>query len=231
MSRLALLGLAVGSLLFGGLSVLPLSASIEAENENDAWLTMELLPIEATALAEWQAARHESLSKLPGFGGAHAFTPIGDEKRAVAVSLWSSIEAREDAALALDGSESVTPASQLHFRRLRSSDYDSKTPTGHLEVVVHRTKAGTTREANLALYDKAEADFAKGEGLLGHSLWISPNGQWLHLLHWRSAQAFEETGKAFMRTPGVGAWIRSLDFRRFQMLRGDVTPPPKSESR
>ena len=95
---------------------------------------------------------------------------------------------------------------------------------GHLELVVHRTKKGTEREANLALYDRAEKDFGQGEGLLGHSLWISPDGQWLHLLRWRSADDFGKTGKSLMGTQGVSGWIRSLDFRRFQVFRGDVKP-------
>ena len=88
-------------------------------------------------------------------------------------------------------------------------------------MTLYRTRVGTTREQNLARLDAAEADFSKAEGLLGHSTWIAPNGLWVHVVHWESEAAFNKTGKALMRTQGVGGWIRSLDFKRFRVWKGD----------
>lgn len=145
-------------------------------------------------------------------------------------TLWQSVEAAEAASLALDGQEAakafagtVTPAqrSTAHFRQLRRQSYQDA-PCGHLEVVVFRTRPGVTREANLQKFDAAEAEFAKGDGLLGHSLWLAPDGRWVHLLQWQSAEAYAKTGKALFAKPGVGGWIRSLDFQRFVVHRGDV---------
>ena len=56
---------------------------------------------------------------------------------------------------------------------------------------------------------------------------------------WRSAADNEKTGKALFAMPGVGGWIRSLDFRRFTVLRGDelstapaiASPNPRSAQR
>ncbi len=110
---------------------------------------------------------------------------------------------------------------QRHFRRLRAVTY-VEGKTGHLEVTFYRTRAGTTREQNLARFDQAEPDFAKGEGILGHSMWIAPNGLWAHVVHWKSKEAFAQTGKALMKTHGVGGWIRSLDFKRFKVWKGDA---------
>jgi hypothetical protein len=35
------------------------------------------------------------------------------------------------------------------------------------------------------------------------------------------AEAYAKTGKALFGKPGVGGWIRSLDFQRFVVHRGD----------
>ena len=144
-------------------------------------------------------------------------------------TVWSSVGAAEAASLAADGSAheramlQVVNAKQRtvrHLRQLRTHTY-VKGATGHLEVTLYRTRPGTTREANLARLDAAESDFSKAEGILGHSTWIAPNGRWVHLVRWRSKADFARTGKALMRTKGVGGWIRSLDYKRFSVLKGD----------
>lgn len=198
-----------------------LVASPNKGQASGTWLVLELFDPGQSTVSQWQDARSK-VEKLPGHVESHAFHDVTNPSRGVSVSLWQSIEALEDRALALDGVDQAKPSSGTYFRQLRSSTFDPTTPMGHLELVVHRTRKGTTRSKNLALFDSAKEGFAAGEGLLGHSLWISADGQWLHLLRWRSAEDFEKTGKALMRTKGVGSWIRSLDFKRFEMMRGDV---------
>lgn len=50
---------------------------------------------------------------------------------------------------------------------------------------------------------------------------IAPDGRWVHVLHCESSEAYAKTGKALFGKPGVGGWIRSLDFQRFEVSRGD----------
>ena len=167
-------------------------------------------------------------SKAKGHRETHGFM---SGESLVTMSAWPTLEALEDAMLAWDGSPAAKahdaatdPAKRrvVHFRLIRESTFDEKTPMGHLELVLHRTKAGTTRKENLKRFDAAEKDFSKGEGLLGHALGITPDGQWVHLLRWRSEADYDKTGKTLIRTKGAGGWIRSLDFQRFQVFRGDV---------
>lgn len=75
----------------------------------------------------------------------------------------------------------------------------------HLEVILYRTRVGTTREESLALFDKAEADFAKTAGILGHSMWIAPDGLWTHVVYWESEASFNKSGRALTKTKGVSA--------------------------
>ena len=157
-------------------------------------------------------------------------TLIDAPERSLRATVWHSIEALEDASLALDGQAAakayaaafdVETLAPLCFRLLREQAY-ADAPCGHLEVVVFRTRPGVTREDNLKRFDAAEAEFRTGEGLLGHALGIAPDGRWVHVLHWASAEAYAKTGKALFGKPGVGGWIRSLDFQRFEVSRGDV---------
>lgn len=153
-----------------------------------------------------------------------------DPDKTVRATVWTSIEAAEAASLVLDtseerktftGSADVNREGRLHFRQLREHVY-SDAKCGHLEVVVFRTKAAVTREANVARFDEAESEFEKGKGLIAHSLWIAPDGRWAHVLKWENEAAFTQTGKALFMQPKVGGFIRSLDFKRFVVTRGDV---------
>ena len=159
---------------------------------------------------------------------SHAYLNARERSEIVIATQWSSIEGAEAAALALDGKPAMkaldelgTTKSRRFFRRIRSHRY-SDGPVGHVEAVIFRTKPGTTRESNAALFDGGEGGFSKGEGLLGHSLWLSPDGTWVHLLLWRSGDDYAKTAKAFMKVPGVLKWIRSLDYKRFTVTNGDV---------
>lgn len=165
-----------------------------------------------------------------GFLGAAAARTVGDAPRLVRTTLWGSLEQAEDAALAADGRADVIaldaltdPARRrvLHARRVRTSAY-REAAGGHLEVTLFRTRPGTTRAAHLARFDAAEADFARAEGVLGHALYLAPDGMWVHVVRWRSEADFATTGRALLRTVGVGGWIRSLDYGRFSVLRGDL---------
>lgn len=172
----------------------------------------------------------EAIAKLDGHVATIRADSFDGEGRSLRATTWKSVEAAEAASLALDGAP-VTKAFTgafdelqhgiVWFRQLRDHTY-ADTACGHLEVVGFRTKPGVTREANLQKFDAAEAEFEKGKGLLGHSLWIAPDGNWVHLLRWASAEDYAATGKALFAQPGVGGWIRSLDFKRFQVSRGDV---------
>ena len=159
---------------------------------------------------------------------AHAFSDTRKQGQFIVATEWPSVQMVESASLALDGSDVATmmagfgeTKSTTYFRRLRERSY-SKAEAGHIEAVVFRTKAGVTKKANIELFDKAEKGFAEGKGLLGHSLWIAPDGSWLHLLRWKSAAAYQATGKALMRNAGVRGWITSLDFKRFTVMQGDT---------
>lgn len=171
-----------------------------------------------------------ALAKNEGHVATLRATAVDATDVTLRATVWQSLEAAESASLALDGDAAATAfaaacdANQhaaAHFRELRMHSY-SDAACGHLEVVVFRTRPGVTREANLQKFDAAEKEFETGEGLLGHSLWIAPDGRWVHLLRWASAADYAKTGKALFGKPGVGGWIRSLDFQRFTVHRGDV---------
>lgn len=185
---------------------------------------------DATALATAAKAFDATIAKCDGHGATWRANPVDGSGITLRATRWNSVEAAEAAALQLDGDatakafEGATtpePHSAAHFRQLRTQTYQDA-PCGHIEVVVFRTRPGVTRDANLQKFDAAEADFAQGKGLLGHSLWLAPDGHWVHLLQWASADDYAKTGKALFAKPGVGGWIRSLDFQRFVVHRGDV---------
>ena len=168
----------------------------------------------------------------PGYLGRAAATLRGESPRLLRATVWASWAAVEDAALAADGRADAAALdaavdgaarSTVYARRLRAHAYDA-TPAGHLEVTVFRTRPGTTRDAHLARFDAAEADFSKASGLFGHELYLAADGRWVHVVRWRSEADFSATGKALMKTSGVGGWIRSLDYGRFTVLRGDRLP-------
>ncbi|MDJ0973169.1 MAG: hypothetical protein QNJ98_01750 [Planctomycetota bacterium] len=179
-------------------------------------------------LRQRMLASCEAAQKRPGFRRADAALVPGSPVRLLRATEWASVADLEAASLAGDGSAAekgllaaVLPQYRKvrYFRQLREHRYSDGNP-GLFEVTIYRTKPGTTREANLARFDAAEADFAKGEGILGHSMWIAPSGHWAHVVHWRSEADFKKTGKALMRSKGVGGWIRSLDFQRFTVWKG-----------
>lgn len=159
------------------------------------------------------ASQRDAAKKAAGCERTHAAIVAADPKgttlAAVRATEWSSVAAVEGASLAADaGSAGVANQSGLsHFRLLREAKFGDGA-AGHLEVVVFRTKPGVTRDANVALFDKGEADYARlgsGEGgLLAHSLWIAPDGRWVHLLYWKTEADYQRTGKALFATPGVG---------------------------
>lgn len=175
------------------------------------------------------AATTRADAAQPGFVARGAARGGADGTRLLRATVWASLPAAEAAALAADGRADVVALdaavdgaarTTLHARRLRAHAYDAA-PGAHLEVTVFRTRPGTTREANLAKFDAAEADFSKAAGLLGHELYLAPDGRWVHVVRWRSEADFSTTGKALMKTSGVGGWIRSLDYGRFTVWRGD----------
>ncbi|MCU0864143.1 MAG: hypothetical protein MUC36_10145 [Planctomycetes bacterium] len=185
---------------------------------------------DAAAMTAAAKALDAAIARCDGHGATWRAAAIDGDGITLRATQWNSIEAAEAAALQLDGdatakafAATTTAEQQLraHFRQLRTQTYQDA-PCGHLEVVVFRTRPGVTREANLQKFDAAEADFAQGKGLLGHSLWLAPDGSWVHLLNWASADDYAQTGKALFSKPGVGGWIRSLDFQRFVVHRGDV---------
>ncbi len=199
--------------------VLELAVEIVKADTSD-----EQVAAAAEALAE-AASEMDGLEWTADAG----FASENGGKRWLHARIWGSVAHAEAASLAFDGSEALGDVTEVtdprrrqvwHFRSLRSHSY-SEDAARHLEVVVFRTKPGTTRETNLERFDAGESEFEKGEGLLGHSLWLAPDGRWVHLLRWRSAADYAKTGKALFRTKNVGGWIRSLDFRRFTVLRGD----------
>lgn len=187
---------------------------------------------DADATSKAAAAFDAALARRPGVVRTDRIRVDDASPRFLRATIFASREAVEDAALAADGSpeaEALRAAtggggSVSHFRPLAEAVYRDA-PGGHLEVVVFRTKPGDTRDAHLARFTAAEADFAKTgkpAGLDAHSLWIAADGRYVHLLRWKSAADYERTGKSLMRTAGVGGWIKSLDFRRFVVTRGDV---------
>lgn len=184
------------------------------------------------------AAQRDAAAKQPGCQNTQAAMIAADARggsaAAVRTSVWSTVQDAEAASLAMDdpASGASKQRSASYFRLLKETKLGDG-PIGHLEVVVFRTKPGVTREANLALFEKGDSDYAQvgaGEGgLLAHSLWIAPDGRWVHLLYWRSEADYQRTGKALFARPGVGGWIRSLDFKRFTVYRGDVIKDAKPE--
>lgn len=181
------------------------------------------------------AQESEATRAMAGFVATHATAmaadPRGGSAAAIRATVWNSVEDAEAASLAMDtGTPGANPLkSRSYFRLLRETTL-TEGQAGHVEAVVFRTKPGVTREANVELFDKGESEYAelgKGEGgLLAHSLWIAPDGRWVHLLYWRSEADYVKTGKALFGKPGVGGWIRSLDFKRFVVYRGDVATAP-----
>ena len=210
---------------------LPLSRGARAEDKPSAEPMLEVV-IHAIRNNEAADAAVRGLQKhlatLPGFVRSDAARTNDSTAHILRATVWGSVRATEAAALACDGHAAVAafaaataPAQRRFFRQLRSVRYRDA-PTGDLEVTLFRTRVGTTRGQNLARFDAAEPDFAKGPGIVGHSMWIAPDGMWAHVVHWESEAAFAKTGKALMRTKGVGGWIRSLDFKRFKVWKGDT---------
>lgn len=191
------------------------------------WLEMSILaPAEGHDGKELRELAGALVDELEG-QSTEVITDVGGTA-VVRATIWDSIEAVEDAALALDGSEAAKAIAaatgpgrslQRHYRQIRSAAF-REGECGHLELVRFRTRAGTTRDAHLERFDLADADFEAAPGVLGHSLWIAPDGEWLHLVEWTSAEEFDRFSKQLMRTKGAGAWVRSLDFQRFTVLRG-----------
>ena len=221
------------------LVLLALAVSMPAEpvaaDGGDGGPMLEVAIDEVASTAAFDAARGfgQHLKGLPGLVRTDVATVKGTPQRILRATVWDSVRATEAASLACDGHarqkmlDDTTVKAQRQrrfFRRLRSVTYKTAM-TGHLEVTFYRTRAGTSRAQNLQRFDAAEPDFAKGPGILGHSMWIAPDGLWAHVVHWESEAAFATTGKALMRTKGVGGWIRSLDFKRFKVWKGDTLVP------
>ena len=221
------------TVLVGALLAMLVTPTVRADEEATTTPVLEVVIDQVPAGTKaGPAARAVSkqLAGLDGFVRTDLARVPGNPVHLLRATLWASVAATEAASLACDGEAAhrqlasvTTPQRRQRrfFRQLRSETY-REAPTGHLEVTFYRTKAGTTREQNLARFDAAEADFAKGKGIVGHSMWIAPDGLWAHVVHWESQGAFAETGKALMRTKGVGGWIRSLDFKRFKVWKGDT---------
>jgi hypothetical protein len=195
-------------------------------------LAIDPLGADPEATLKTAAAADAALAARPGVVRTDRIRLDDGTPRLVRATIFAQIEAAEDASLAADGAPEVAAlqkaagegGSATHFRLLAEANY-REAKGGHLEIVVFRTKPGDGRDAHLARFNAAEADFArtgKPAGLDAHSLWIGADGRYVHLLRWRSAADYEKTGKALFKTAGVGAWIKSLDFRRFVVSRGDV---------
>lgn len=218
----------LASALIAGLPAHPVVA-----DGADGGPMLEVVIDEITAPADVAAAAKAVATHakgLPGFVRTDAARVPGQPERLLRATVWDSVRSTEAASLACDGhagqkalDAATAPQRRQRrfFRRLRSEQY-RKELTGHLEVTLYRTRVGTTRGQNLERFDAAEADFEKGPGILGHSMWIAPDGLWAHVVHWESQEAFAKTGKALMRTKGVGGWIRTLDFKRFKVWKGDA---------
>ena len=182
------------------------------------------------ALRKALAGVSAELAGLPGFVSTEVtFLEVKGSGRAMLrATVWRSVRDAEAAALATDGSEAtrglralVPDQRSTFYRQLRAAGAVSMA-AGHLEVTKYRTRPGTTRDVNLARFDKAAAAFASSDGVLGDSMWIAPDGEWVHLVRWRSGADFARAAKALMEDKAVGGWIRSLDFKRFRVMRGDV---------
>lgn len=223
----------VGTLAFFAFWMLPKGASgPEVVPAADPILGLTLVQLvegadeptarEAVAGLEQLMARKGQATRTLAFRNAKA------ERQLVIAVEWPSLKAAEDGGLTYDGSEVkgrlralASGRQAVWFRKLRGSGRE-EAEGGHLEVVLFRTPAGMTREAHLKLFDEADALFVKAEDCLAHSLWIAPDGTWLHLVRWTSAEAFARGSRALMREGGVRRWISSLDFRRFDQRHGDA---------
>ena len=193
--------------------------------DDGPWLEVEWTDLDSKSPVEkWFDATRWERSPLDGYVESFGFRDKDRPQRVVAATVWSSHAALVSAALVLDSGAPLTleSRSRLAFRRVRHSVVDADAPVGHVELVIHRTKPGTARRDNLRLFDATEPAFQSSEGLIGHSLWISSEGIWLHEVRWRSAAAFDAGSKALMQSAEVRSWIRSLDFERFVVSRGDA---------
>lgn len=207
-----------------------------AQAPSQRWLAVTSRALAAGTGDEAISAAWDAVTAARAAAGGHvrswAGRRVDQAQVTLRVDVWDSLEAAEDASLALDGSDALAALAKLTdssgsntiwMRQLRSKRYPDKAGTaGHLEVTVFRTRKGQSRAGNLALFDQAEKGFTDADGLLAHSLWLAPDGRWAHVLEWRSEEDFQKTSKALMRNDGVSGWIRSLDFRRFQTLRADL---------
>ena len=138
-------------------------------------------PLDSSSELEQQVrALERALAKQDGFIRTGVAVVPGSPARLLRATVWASVEQAEAASLAFDGSAPQKALLDL-----------VDTSTGHLEVTVYRTRPGTTREANLARLDAAEGDFAKGKGILGHATWLAPDGQWAHVIQWKSEEDFK----------------------------------------
>ena len=221
LSLLSLAGLAVAL-------VAPLRpASTAAEDPIVALHRVSVIgEVDAKALANCKEALIAFSKARPGLGYTDVVADTVTGQEVLVVQHWASLAAAEDGGLALDGSELEKalaglgePQPARFFRALRLQNYDRGT-AGYTEVVVFRTKPGTTRDDHLALFDAAEAGFSKEEGVRGHALGLSPDGHWVHHVGWKSAEDFARASKALMRDAGVRSWITSLDFGRFVQRHG-----------
>lgn len=196
----------------------------------DSILGLHMVPVAEDVggdeLAPIRKAFEAFAEGMEGVAAPEIFVDRANGQELVLLTRYDSLEAAEDAALAFDGSKAEAVRSKIgtgtpprFFRELRCRDY-GRGPAGYTEVVVFRTRPGTTRAQHLELFDAAEAGFAKEEGVAGHSLGLSPEGHWIHLVHWSSAEAFERSSRALMGDAGVRKWITSLDFKRFTQRHG-----------
>ena len=157
-------------------------------------------------------------------------TWLPDSRRILRATIWTKREDAEAASLARDGGDATKAwdklcdrrqRSVMHMRVVREMEHEQK-DGGYLEVVVFRTKPGVTREQNEKLFAATIEPFQKVEGLLAHGLWLAPDGRWVHLLHWREGADYTKGGKAAMGMAPIRNWIRSLDFKRFEVFKGDT---------
>ncbi|MEM8885561.1 MAG: hypothetical protein AAGD14_15960 [Planctomycetota bacterium] len=184
---------------------------------------------EAEAVDVARRARNAAATRRDGCAASHVVR-LDDAGALLRATVWTHLGALEAASLAADGSDEekamqavIDPRrrAKVQFRLLREYKHQDG-EAGYLEVVIYRTKPGTTREANLELFDAAREGFAGGEGLLSHAIGLSADGRWVHLLYWREGADYTKTSKSLMRVPAVLRWIRSLDFKRFRVYKGDT---------
>jgi len=218
------------------------SLQADASRAADPVLVLTFAPVKSgVPLKEIRSTTrslHAALSSQPGFVSAESLLLPGEEGRGhqlVRAVVWQSVEDAESAALAIDGLPDLIgvlartgPGRTTTYRQLRAAGATSTPATkgGFLELTRYRTKSGARRSENLARFDAAQPAFVESPGVLGDSTWISPTGQWLHLVRWRSAADFGTAAKALMKNPKVFGWIRSLDYKRFTVTKGNVILTP-----